>query len=77
MSTKSDCIVCATTFDDPEMERITCSKECSKKWHEFLAELKTVPEEERTPKIDRFFSRLYVKMIATPTKFLVIFLQSL
>ncbi|HBI00764.1 MAG TPA: hypothetical protein DDY18_03975 [Flavobacterium sp.] len=60
---KNDCIVCAKTFDDPEMERITCSKECSKKWQEFLSELKMAPEEEREIKIDNFFSRLYVKLI--------------
>lgn len=63
MAVTNDCIVCARTFDDPEMERITCSKECSKKWREFLAELKTIPEGERTGKIDEFFSPLYLKMI--------------
>lgn len=60
---KSDCIVCAKTFDDPEMERITCSKECSKKWQKFLAELKKVPEEERAIRINSFFSRIQAKII--------------
>lgn len=60
---ENDCIVCAKTFDDPEMERITCSKECSKKWQTFLAELKMIPVEDRVIKINIFFSRIQAKFI--------------
>ncbi len=65
---ENDCIVCAKAFDDPKKERITCSKECSSKWQEFLAELKTVPKEKRTPKIDKFFSPIYLKMIVARSR---------
>lgn len=59
---KNDCIVCAKTFDDPEMERITCSKECSKNWQEFLAKLKMIPVEDRAIKINEFFTRIQDKI---------------
>lgn len=65
---KNDCIVCAKTFDDPELERITCSKECSIKWQAFLKELKTVPEKQRSTMVDEFFSPIYLKLLGEKSR---------
>lgn len=60
---KENCIVCANEFENPNMERLTCSDECRKKWREFLEELKSIPQEEKENHLREFFRAINAKHI--------------
>lgn len=62
---KENCIVCAKEFDNPNMERLTCSEECKQKWAEFLVEIKRIPKEKRKEEIDKFLTPYNIKMIVS------------
>lgn len=61
---KENCIVCAKEFDNPNMERLTCSGECKQKWIEFLRKLNSLPKEEREEYSKEFFKTFNAKNIA-------------